>query len=280
MNRRIVTETGVAMGPNPNGPVDRIVPVMRIESPSGELLALLFGCACHNTTLTGAHNLISGDYAGYAQKYLGERHPGSVCLFLSGCGADANPDPRGTLSLAVEHGRALADQVDAVLTRKMIPVSSSLRTKCQWVDLPLKRLSLEEVEAYSKMNSSQSLMARQMLRLHQLGGELPEHYRAPFALWHFGDQLDLVALPAEPVAEYAHKIRDRLGSSRTWVAGYSNDCFGYLPSARIAVEGGHEAIGITLWIWGKHLFDQVGFFPPEVENLVLDTVTDLAERID
>lgn len=263
------------MGPNPEGPIDPIVPALKVETQSGELLAVLFGCACHNTTLTGAHNLISGDYAGYAQKYLAEEYPETEFLFMSGCGADANPEPRGTLPQAKDHGRELANEVKRIVEGDMIQLEGPLQTDYRLVDLPILSLSREEIEEYANIPSSQALMAKQMLAVLERGQSLPETYAAPFGLWNFGKGLNLIALPAEPVAEYSLKIRDLLGSSTTWVAGYNNDCFGYLPNAQIVDEGGHEAIGITLWIWGKHLFDQVGFFAPEVEGTVMSAISDL-----
>ena len=277
MNRRVVTEKGVAMAPNPEGVTDPIVPVLRVRSSTKELKAVLFGCACHNTTLTGAHNLISGDYAGYAQTELEEKYPDALALFLSGCGADANPEPRGTIPQAKDHGRELAKEVSRILESEMTALTGPLDLRYTLSDLPLQNLTDPEIDHYASIPSSQSLMAKQMRRLKDSGGALPSSYSAPVALWRFGDALDLVALPAEPVASYAHAIREALGSFTTWVSGYNNDCFGYLPDSIIVEEGGHEAIGITLWIWGRHLQDRVGFFSQEVESKVMEIVRELAQ---
>jgi hypothetical protein len=43
---------------------------LRVDSPDGRLRGLMFGCACHNTTLTGKHYKLSADYAGFAQACL------------------------------------------------------------------------------------------------------------------------------------------------------------------------------------------------------------------
>ena len=76
------------------------VPVLRVESPDGmELRAVMFGYACHNTTLSFFQ--YCGDYAGFAQQELEAAHPGMTALFLMGCGGDQNPYPRGT----IEHCR-------------------------------------------------------------------------------------------------------------------------------------------------------------------------------
>ena len=62
------------------------------------MLAVLFGYACHNTTMTGSTNeeLADVDYAGTAQSAL-ENFPGLTALFLEACGGDQRVMPRGTL---------------------------------------------------------------------------------------------------------------------------------------------------------------------------------------
>jgi hypothetical protein len=91
------------------------VPVLRVDDDRPGPLAIVFGYACHNTTLPAGFVQYHGDYAGVAQAAIEERHPGVTALFVAGCGADANPDPRGTLDLVQAHGAALADAVDRVL---------------------------------------------------------------------------------------------------------------------------------------------------------------------
>lgn len=278
MNRRLRRGDRVVMNENPQGPTDRSVPVLRVEAADGALRAVLFGCACHNTTLTGQHNVIAGDYAGWAQKEIEQRHPAAQAMFLSGCGGDANPYPRGSMELAQEHGVTLAREVLRVLQTDLRPVRGRLVTEFATVRLPLQRLSRTELEERAKLRSAEAVMARHMIGVLERGESLPRFYRAAFAVWKFGGDLTLVALPGEPVADYAALIRQRLGSGPLWVAGYNNDCFGYLPTAEIVREGGHEAIGVTLWIWGRNLSRNAGFFAPEAEQVVLDTVGKLARQ--
>jgi hypothetical protein len=83
MNRRTPTETGYRNHPNPHGPVDHTVPVLRVDDPDGKLRAVLFGYACHNTNM-GFRKWL-GDYAGYAQEYFEKDHPDVTALFLMGC---------------------------------------------------------------------------------------------------------------------------------------------------------------------------------------------------
>ena len=102
--------------------MDHRVPVLRIAGDDGKPIAILFGYACHNTTLTGDTYSISGDYAGFAQADLEQAYPGATALFLQLCAGDQNPNPRGTEEYAHQHGRTLADEVRRVLGGKLIRV--------------------------------------------------------------------------------------------------------------------------------------------------------------
>jgi hypothetical protein len=65
----------------------------------------------------------------------------------------------------------------------------------------------------------------------------------------FGRDLTLVALGGEAVVDYALRLkRDLAGTAVGWVAGYSNDCFGYLGSKRVITEGGYEGRDANLRI--------------------------------
>ena len=282
MNRRSGEAGAIHMAPNPGGAVDAWVPVLKATAADGTLRCVLFGCACHNTTLTPDHNVIAGDYAGDAQATLERRYPGVQAMFLSGCGADANPEPRGGLEQSKAHGEELAAAVAKVVEGEgsggASPLAGPLRMAYEEIDLPLMKLTPADLAGYVSRGGVQAMMAEQMQRVLAGGGKLKESYRAPLAVWRFGDGLTLVALPGEGVADYAELVGRRLGSRNVWVSSYSNDCFGYLPTAQVVREGGHEAIGVTVWLWGNRLAENVGFFSEEVEETIVDAVARLAEK--
>lgn len=278
MSRRMPTPKGVVMQANPKGLADQTVPVLRIEGSDGKLRGVVFGCACHNVA-AGTVNQVSGDYAGFAQAAVEEKYPGAQAMFMTGCGGDANPHPLGNIDLAKSHGRELAAEVSQVLKRSMTAIDPELRTSFAEVEFPLQQLSREEIVAYLPLPNFQARTARQMLEVLDKGQKLPTSFRAPIAVWRLGT-LRLVVLPGEPVAEYVSLIGERLGPDPLWIAGFSNEVFGYLPTAKVVKEGGHEAIGITLWSREQSLFSQVGFFAPQVEDVVVSTVGKLADRVE
>jgi hypothetical protein len=96
---------------------------------------------------------------------------------------------------------------------------------------------------------------------------LASAYKAPFALWQFGDSLTMVAFSGETVIDYAVMTEKALGPLNLWIAGYSNDVYGYLPTARILDEGGYETRG---------LYASYGLFPPETEHVVMRAIVDMA----
>lgn len=279
----------------PLGPVDHSVPVLRVDGAEGAPLAVVFGYACHNTTLQDTFVRYHGDYAGVAQAALEQRHPGTAALFVAGCGADANPMPRGTLDLVEAHGTALADAVDRAL-KATAPIDPSLRTAYGNVDLPFAgeaarerwRSQLDVEEVYIRRHAA--LMKAAIAR----DGRLPTAQPDPVQVWRFGPPapaggiyardgeraprpsakegsgFTLVALGGEVVVDYAFRLAREYPERRMWVAGYSNDVFGYVPSVRVLREGGYEG-GDAMIYYGRP-----GPFAEGVEELIIGEVRRLA----
>jgi len=270
MNRRQRGPEGIVLGANPDGPADRTVPVLRVTTPEGKLRAVVFGAACHNTALTSDNHDVSGDYAGFAQLAVGERHPGVTAMFVIGCAGDANPHPRGSMEIARRHGATLADEVLRVLSGKMDPVAGPLRVAFDRVDLPLRppppRADL--VKMLESTPAWQHDMVRRMLARMDRGEKLPTAYPAPLAVWQFGRDLTFVGLSGEVVVDYVRLIEEALGPGRLWIAAYCNDKFGYFPSRRVLEEGGYEAQGLA--------DAGPGFFAPEAQDVLVRKVKDLA----
>ena len=68
--------------------------------------------------------------------------------------------------------------------------------------------------------------------------------------WNFDDQLAMIFLAGEPVADFALRFRKEYDASRLWVSAYSNDVPTYVPSKRIWDEGGYE--GAVAFIYADH----------------------------
>ena len=276
VNRRIFTTNGVDFGANPDGPVDREVPVLRAESLNGEVRSIVFGYACHATTLGGDFYRVDGDWPGAAMSNLEAVYKGATALFLTGCGGDANPQPRGKLIDVAEHGLEMAGSVAGVLSRPMTEISGPLRTAFDQVQLELDPPPAREVFA-EKLKSQDVYVRRHAQRnLDRLdhGEALPRDYAAPVQVWRFGKDLTLVALGGEVVVDYAIRLKRELSRERPWVVAYANDVFAYIPSKRVLLEGGYEAETSMLY------YDFPSRWSMNTEEILIGKVKELAASVE
>jgi neutral ceramidase len=249
----------------PDGPVDHDVPILRVDNPSGSIRAVVFGYACHNTTLPPEMCRINGDYAGFAQAELEKKYPRAVALFVMGCGADSNPSPRGTEDIARAHGATLAAAVDRVLAAPLQPVGGPLRAAFEKVSLAFDTPpSREELNRrLQDKNPYIAKHAREMLAILERDGRLPADYPYPIQVWRFGIDLTWIALGGEVVVDYDLQLKKMFGPDRLWVSGYSNDVFAYIPSLRVLKEGGYEGGGAMIY------YVQPGPWAPSVESTII-----------
>lgn len=274
MNRRLPTEKGVINSPYPDGPVDQSVPVLKVLGEKEKLVAVLFGYACHNTTLSFYQ--FCGDYAGFAQEYLEQAHPGTTCLFFMGCGGDQNPYPRRTLELAQQHGRALANAVETALeVRQPQTIHGPLRAAVDDVELVFQKPDEKELKQQAETgNKYEQRHAQRLLAELKENGKIQTTYAFPVQAAQLGDDLTIIALPGEAVVDYSLRLKQELsGKSRVWVAGYSNHVFGYLPSLRVLKEGGYE--GARAMIYSAY----PGPFAESVEERMLGKVRELHRQV-
>ena len=266
VNRRENTEAEVpvlrAAGKPLKGVVDHNVPVLAIRGADDALLGVLFGYACHPTTLS--FNTWCGDYPGFAQVELEAKHPGAAAMFFNACGADQNPIPRRKLELAEKYGRQLAVAVEEALAGALQPVSTGLQTAFAFVDLDydtlVTRETLQPVAAGA--SALHARWAKRLLKQIDDGVVFPTSYPYPVQAWRFGDELLLIAIGGEAVVDYALRFKREFGP-RTWVCGYANDMAAYIPSRRVWEEGGYEGgphldeYGRPAWRWAGDIEDRI-----------------------
>jgi Neutral/alkaline non-lysosomal ceramidase, N-terminal len=272
------------------GPVDHDVPVLALRDLEGGLKTILFGYACHATTLS--LNQWSGDYPGFAQIDLEAAYPGCIAMFWAGCGADQNPLPRRTVDLARHYGRRLATAVESVLlTSEMMEIPSCLSVNYAEVELALEQVPTQEelLEQSKSNNRYNAALGKMLLAQIDRGETLSQSYPYPVGLWRLGQtgekqhdkqqspaeestgsepvgQVDLVFLGGEVVVDYAIRLKSELAGLQTWVAGYSNDVMAYIPSRRVLAEGGYEGTDAQVY------YGLPCAWKPDLEKAIVDQV--------
>jgi hypothetical protein len=272
INRRQYNLDNISIGHNPIGPVDHDVPTLKVVDANGKMKAVVFGYACHNTTLSFYQ--FCGDYAGYAQYDLEEQYPDALALFWTGCGADANPNPRRELAHAIAHGKELSKAVQTVLNSPMKEVKGPIRMEFSQIDLPLTPAPTREKVEEDLKSEDRYIQSRAKKLMAQLdrNGKISETYSYPLQVWRFNDDIIWIAMAGEVVVDYALRLKHELGQEQTWVTGYANDVFAYIPSLRVLREGGYE-VDSSMIYYGLH-----GPWKPEVEKLIVEEIHRLMQR--
>lgn len=238
VNRRQPTGKGYVIGVSNEGPVDPDVPVLKVEAPDGKLRAVLFGYACHNTTLDIYQ--VNGDYAGFAQIEVEKANPDVTAMFMAGCGADQNPDPRRSVELAMQHGKALAGAVQTALSGEFVTVHSPIRTYFTTVDLEFAPVNPDQFkEEMLSDNRFKIKRARFILDAIDKGYDIGT-LSYPVQAIRFSNDFTILALAGEVVVDYSLNSKKKYPHENMFVAGYSTEVQCYIPSSRVLSEGGYE----------------------------------------
>jgi len=255
------------------GPVDHSVPVMTVTRPNGKLEAVLFGYACHPTTLS--FKKWCGDYPGFAQLEIEKKHPGTTAMFVNTCGGDQNPLPRRKVELCERYGRMLAEAVEETLKKPLKPVSTGIRTAFEYVELPYVKLATRE-ELNQSAKSSNAILKRwalRMLKKLDSGEKFSPTYPYPVHAWRLGQEMLVIGMGAETVVDYSLRFKREFGPG-TWVCGYADDMIAYIPSRRVWEEGGYEG-GARLYEYGRPGYRWAG----DVEVRIAKSVHKLVKQV-
>jgi hypothetical protein len=273
VNRRNNREADVTERRRDNtlaGPVDHDVPVLAIHDVASNLRAVICGYACHATVLDDY--FVSADWPGVAQQELERRHAGTTVLYWAGCGGDQNPLPRRSIDWMNDHGRALADAVVATLRKPLEPIMGTLGTVYEEIDLQFATLpTRNELESLAGGDSPKAAWAKYLLANLDRDGTLPATYPYPVQVWKLGDNLNWLFLGGVVVVDYSLRLKTELGPKQLWVASYTNDVMGYIPSRRVLGEGGYEGGESRIYyglpaVWAEH-----------VEQTIVDAVHKIVE---
>ncbi|HYH67816.1 MAG TPA: neutral/alkaline non-lysosomal ceramidase N-terminal domain-containing protein [Urbifossiella sp.] len=278
VNRRNNREADVpallAKGEPLKGPVDHAVPVLTVTGADGKLAAVLFGYACHPTTLS--FTKWCGDYPGFAQLAIEKAHPGAAAMFVNTCGGDQNPLPRRSVELCEKYGHMLAAAVEDVLKKPLKPVAAGLKTAFEYVDLPYEKVvTREELKAATAdANAIKKRWAERLLKQLDAGATFPAAYPYPVHAWRLGRDTLMIGTGAETVVDYAIQFKALYGAD-TWVCGYADDMLAYIPSRRVWDEGGYEG-GPNLFEYGRPAFRWAG----DVETRVTRAVARVVRAVE
>lgn len=256
----------IAKGQPLRGPVDHTVPVLTVTDRDGKLTGILFGYACHPTTLS--FTKWCGDYPGFAQVALEKSHPGACAMFVNTCGGDQNPVPRRTVALCEKYGAMLAEGVEQALKKPMKAVSPGVRSAYTSLALAYEKvMTRKDLELHAKEpNAIKKRWAERLVKKLDAGETFESAYAYPVHAWRLGKDTLMIGLGAETVVDYALNFKSRFGRD-TWVLGYVDDMAAYIPTRRVWDEGGYEG-GSFLYEYGRPALRWAGTIEDRINTAV------------
>lgn len=272
-NRRMIREgKWSGFGVQEAGAVDHRVRFFKAIASDGDILGGAFQYACHCTTLGGGFEKVSGDWAGLAAAQLEKIHPESVFLPVIGCGADSNPNPRGSYELSQQYAAQIVDAVQKLVEENNLPsLSPDVDSTFGYVAIAPEQPESQDIEKrLESTRPNERRWAEHMLATKKEMGRLPESYPMPVHCWNFGDQLSWVFLGGEVVVDYQYLIEKELSSQETWVAAYTDDVFAYVASESMRSEGGYEVDSSMIY------YLQPGRWQSGTQDLILRRVREIA----
>ena len=156
----------------------------------------------------------------------------------------------------------------------MTPLSGPVRTAFEVTELQFAMHTREQFEKeLGSTNPSAVRRAEAMLKAYN--ERLPVR-RTPYPVQaiRFGREVTLIALGGEVVVDYAIRAKREFGKGTNLiVAGYSNDVMCYIPSRRVLLEGGYEAVDSMIY------YGQPGPFAEDVEDRVFAAIRRVMQRV-
>jgi len=240
INRRQLNAEGkvTAMRPEPRKQTDPDVPILRVLSSEGEVRSVIFGYACHPTTVSALHYEIGTDYPGFARDWIAAAYPGCTPVFLQGCGGDIKPrytQPSDSgygrfgyvlldqLQIVAELGHELGRAVVAALVVPPEPVPAGRPKSPQKAVTTAIQLGgiVEKVKLPDKKD--------------------PEHksHQIYMGAWRIGD-VCIFGSQCEICSAIGMRIKRELAGTRVWTNGYTHWGGGYIPDAASYPEEGYE----------------------------------------
>lgn len=217
------------LGMNPDGPVDRVIGLIRLEKADGKLLALIANYAMHGTVL-GAENLqISADAPGVVAEYVEEKL-GAPMLYINGAAGNLAP----IYSVYPDFKSGHLSQFRVLLGDKILAANREIGPTTSEVDLSLGAKIVEtprkeglgwapDLADYLRKTSTGAMVVRLPVRFLKMNNDV--------AIW---------AAPLELFCEIAMDIRNRSPFPYTLYFGYCNGWLGYFPTKAEFAFGGYE----------------------------------------
>lgn len=237
------------------GPTDPTLGTVAIENEAGDLLAVLVNYTTHTGVVSG-ERLTSGFPGRIASVIRDVYDDDTVVLYFPGAAGNIYPytydqidhihyhDPNG-----YEKAQRIGETLAGSAMRTFGPIRAdmsndvTLSAATQTLKLDVRNIDGSELEQAQQLLDDDNASKRdRVLARNKLDLEARREHdpiiETEIQLMKIGD-VTVATAPGELFVEYGLKIRDAIDGP-AFVAGYSNDYLGYLPTHRAIENNGYE----------------------------------------
>ncbi|MFO7945964.1 MAG: hypothetical protein R6V19_04035 [Armatimonadota bacterium] len=233
VNRRQLDENhkSVGMRPEPRKEIDPDVPVLRVLSPDGTVRVVIFGYACHPTTMGGYE--IGTDYPGFARDWVKAAYPDAEPVFMQGCAGDIKPryvKPNGRFGYVLLSEKETVAEMGHELGRAV----------CTATCVPLSPVPADRPEDLEEAAEHPVPLGGIAERVHIPDLDTEGKYHTIYnGAWRVGD-VYIFGSQCEIGSQIGLRIKRALADMRVWTNGYTFWGGGYITDAEQYPEGGYE----------------------------------------
>lgn len=247
INRRRNSPEGIKLAPNPAGPVDENLYILKLLSLKNEIKGLLVNYACHPVHYSDTLGLTS-EYPGYLCNFLDNQIQGCISVFIQGAGADTRPLSTVEADrfvrrsfeyiekMAASMGNAIIEKINSSVFYSIEPDFSSVSFS---IEVPTENKGLEY---FNNCNNNKQLSAhlrRNSKYMLDNFSILEDRFFLECGLIKLGQNFIIAHMGGEPVCEVKFNISDLLSDYKILFAGYTDAC-AYIVTDKMLDEGGYE----------------------------------------
>lgn len=289
INRWISSPEGAKWAPNPDGPVDDTLSVLRVDNSEGIPFAAFVDYGAHASVMSWGQ-YFAADYPGFIQSVVEKVYDDKInVLFANGASGDtkikwlkkkedgSDDFGYGGVEDARRWGTVLAGETLTILEQIRTEEIDSIGVASKVIEFPMLSLpSVEKIEAELEegRKKGEDTAWEERILASLRAGTAPTSISGEIQLMCIGPDIILAAVPGELFSEIGLKMREQVDCKHLFIVGYSNGYIGYLPSAASCREDGDK----PRYDWHKFFWYPANF-SDGVEPAILETVRELAAAL-
>jgi len=245
VNRRKRTDEGIKLAPNTDGPTDDMIYVLGLFGEDEKALGIIVNYACHPVHYPDTL-AITGEYPGFLSRYIEEKIPGCIPIFIQGAGADARPASTAEKGVFVHRSfdfiqKMASEMADSIMSlicgNKMTVLTPGLKCTVFSIEVPTDD---EGIEYFKNCITNETLSAhlrRNAVELVRDYNSIKTSFELKCGIIQISEDLLILHMGGEPCCDVRFNLSTLFKGKNIIFAGYTDGCAYIVPDYMIDEDG-------------------------------------------